>query len=339
MKNLLSHFPIIDLNQEEQGENMLQACMEHGFFYIDNRQGQEVDIQLVEELERKSQKFFQLPSSVKNKYAIEKSKSHRGYISVSSENWFYESGGFQPTLKENLFFASPSFLEKVGERGKKINDTDRNIYPLELGSEFELMIKQYVQKCWTIKDKILKHLAPYLDMQSIRNSKGLIREWKDAFSEPLWNSRLLCYLQQDKITLPPHTDRCVLTILHQAQKGGLQIWFKEQWVSLPPIKNTFMVNIGDVLQEWSAGLLKSTRHQVVYEGDSARYSLPFFVHLSKDCEIYSKSQNKWILHYQHLIQRQYNMYTYLREKVKNPSDCLEGMSSKEIDAFYQKVII
>lgn len=51
----------------------------------------------------------------------------------------------------------------------------------------------------------------------------------------------------------------------------------------PPI----LVNVGDLLSHWTAGLLKSTIHRVVFpkDGGDDRYSIAYFCHPSNDTRL------------------------------------------------------
>lgn len=334
-----SVIPIIDLNQEGSGEIMVKACREHGFFYIDNRKGQAIPISLVEEVKKKQEEFFALPLEVKEKYAMESSRFQRGYLGLTS-TYIQDADKEKKELSrpysrnESFVFGSPCFFNDV----KKTGIQDGNLYPTELGPEFETMIKQYTQSLWKVKDKILAHLAPYLCADKLRKGNTYIGEnWKEAFSEVLWALRLL-YYPAYKGTLSPHTDFGILTIVQQDQTGGLQIWFEEKWIDVNPIPNTFIVNIGDMLQEWSSGQLKSTRHRVVVDTEKPRYSWPFFVVTDKSCEMFSEKKKGWEFPYRHQTQRLYQFIKYLYDSVENPETCLEGKSPEEIDAFHQEVI-
>lgn len=48
------------------------------------------------------------------------------------------------------------------------------------------------------------------------------------------------------------------------------------WIEAPPIKNTFVVNIGDMLDIWTGGKYKATPHRVKNCSDRNRLSAPFF---------------------------------------------------------------
>ena len=72
----------------------------------------------------------------------------------------------------------------------------------------------------------------------------------------------------------PHSDFGLLTVLCQDQIGGLQIQdLKGDWLAVPPIPRTLVVNVGDLLQRWSNGLFRSTPHRVINTSGRERLSL------------------------------------------------------------------
>lgn len=74
-----------------------------------------------------------------------------------------------------------------------------------------------------------------------------------------------------------HTDLQCFTLLWQDNVGGLQVLTKDgQWVKVPPIPDTFVVNIGDFLMRLSNDRFKSTVHRVYNYAEEDRYSMPFF---------------------------------------------------------------
>lgn len=48
--------------------------------------------------------------------------------------------------------------------------------------------------------------------------------------------------------LPPHADPNAITILLQNEVPGLQVLHQGNWLSVNPVPNTFIVNIGDQIQ-------------------------------------------------------------------------------------------
>ncbi|TVY24022.1 UPF0676 protein, partial [Lachnellula hyalina] len=60
-----------------------------------------------------------------------------------------------------------------------------------------------------------------------------------------------------------HTDFGSLTLLWSQSVAGLQIKTKEAgWKYIPPVDGGIICNVGDAMQFWSAGYLKSTTHRV-----------------------------------------------------------------------------
>ena len=83
-----------------------------------------------------------------------------------------------------------------------------------------------------------------------------------------------------------HTDYGFLTLLYQDQTGGLQVKIPSedrsgfQWIEVPFIPGTHVVNLGDALEHYTHGRFKATPHRVIYHGRRAtgkpRLSFPYF---------------------------------------------------------------
>ena len=73
-----------------------------------------------------------------------------------------------------------------------------------------------------------------------------------------------------------HTDYGLLTILRQDMSGGLQVKTKSGWVAAPPIPNSFVCNIGDMLDRMTGGHYLSTPHRVRNLAGRHRLSFAFF---------------------------------------------------------------
>jgi isopenicillin N synthase-like dioxygenase len=73
-----------------------------------------------------------------------------------------------------------------------------------------------------------------------------------------------------------HTDYGLLTILKQDMSGGLEVKTKSRWVAASPIANSFVCNIGDMLDRMTGGHYLSTPHRVRNLTAHNRLSFPFF---------------------------------------------------------------
>ena len=74
--------------------------------------------------------------------------------------------------------------------------------------------------------------------------------------------------------------------LWQDDGDGLEIENKNgEWIGAPSIPDTFVINIGNVMQSWSGGRFSSTPHRVINRGGRDRYSIPFFVNPGADAPV------------------------------------------------------
>ncbi|KAK6117464.1 hypothetical protein DH2020_048791 [Rehmannia glutinosa] len=87
-----------------------------------------------------------------------------------------------------------------------------------------------------------------------------------------------CPLPDRCLGLGSHSDPHTLTILLQDEVGGLQVRDNQnQWVGIRPLPNSFIVNIGDTLEAWTNGRLKSVVHRAVVNEERNRLSVAYFI--------------------------------------------------------------
>jgi isopenicillin N synthase-like dioxygenase len=82
-----------------------------------------------------------------------------------------------------------------------------------------------------------------------------------------------------------HTDYGLLTILRQDASGGLQVKAGSDWIDADPIPNSFVCNIGDMLDRITGGLYLSTPHRVRNLSGHDRLSFPFFFDPNFNAEV------------------------------------------------------
>nr|BFE59292.1 2-oxoglutarate and iron-dependent oxygenase domain-containing protein [Dactylosporangium thailandense] len=96
---------------------------------------------------------------------------------------------------------------------------------------------------------------------------------------------------KDQLRKGEHTDWGTLTILLKDEAdAGLQVLDRDRrWVNVPSVPGSLVVNIGDLMAQWTNGRWASTVHRVVHTGDDTghddRYSVAFFHQPSYDALI------------------------------------------------------
>ncbi|MEL0006687.1 MAG: 2OG-Fe(II) oxygenase family protein [Luminiphilus sp.] len=81
----------------------------------------------------------------------------------------------------------------------------------------------------------------------------------------------------------PHEDINLLTLLPAADGPGLELKLRSgEWIEVPQRREQLIVNVGDMLQEATAGYLPSATHRVVasatHQRRQSRMSMPLFLH-------------------------------------------------------------
>ncbi|KAJ8448666.1 hypothetical protein Cgig2_010553 [Carnegiea gigantea] len=248
-----------------------QACIKHGFFLVVNHG---VDAELIKDAHNLMDDFFTQPLSQKQT-AQRKLGEHCGYASSFT-------GRFSSKLpwKETLSFQyTPSHdgPSSSSSSSKIVRDYFRN----NLGDNFDHLGRVYQEYCDAMSALSLGI------MELLGLSLGVDQQYfKDFFEGHDSVMRLNYYppCQRPDLTLGtgPHCDPTSLTILHQDQVGGLQVFVDGQWRSISPNFNAFVINIGDTFMALSNGRYKSCLHRAVVNNEKVRKSLAFFLCPSKD---------------------------------------------------------
>lgn len=278
MKNGISPvIPFIDLcelDEIEASTAIDNACRESGFFYV---AGHGIAPSLTAGMFDVMKEFFARPSDFKLRYHIRHSHPHqRGYVPFFEEN--LGEGSFAD-FKESYDLGvdlAPDHPDVVS--GKPFSAP--NVWP-EM-AQFRETVAAYHAEMVRLGDKLVRLTALGL---------GLNPDYFDsAMSDPVANLRLLHYPPRpvgvEIIGCGAHTDYGFLTILAQDDVSGLQIESDQGgWITIPPIADTFVVNLGDLLTRWTACRYRARRHQVTGGGSRDRYSIPFFLDPNVDAMI------------------------------------------------------
>ncbi|XP_049379954.1 gibberellin 20 oxidase 2-like [Solanum stenotomum] len=255
--------PLIDLIGDINSVSMLvkTACLNHGFFQVINHG---VDSKLINMAHAHVNHFFKLPLEVKLKVQ----KQHGslwGYSGAHAER-------FTSRLpwKETLSF---NFHENGGSNKSGIVV---DFFESSLGKEFEQMGLVFERYC-----KEMKRVGLVI-MEILGISLGVEKcYYKDFFKDTSSIMRCNFYptCQDPNLVLgtPPHCDPNSLTILHQDQVGGLEVFVDNKWKSVQPRHDALVINIGDTFTALSNGIYKSCLHRAIVKTQVERISLAFFL--------------------------------------------------------------
>ncbi|XP_049408429.1 probable 2-oxoglutarate-dependent dioxygenase SLC1 [Solanum stenotomum] len=114
-----------------------------------------------------------------------------------------------------------------------------------------------------------------------QNDEEMLKEFEDGSQLMAVNFYPPCPNPDLTLGMPPHSDYGFLTLLLQDEVEGLQVKCNDDWVTIQPIPNAFVVNVGDHLEIFSNGKYKSVLHRVLVNSLKSRisvaslHSLPF----------------------------------------------------------------
>jgi len=275
--------PLIDIaaliehgETELVGEKLLSAALNTGFFYIENHG---IDPQIIERAITASQNFFNLTKEEKQRVAV--NQQQRGWLAPGMANL---EGSKTHDLKEIFFIGPETWSKKIDAQRNSIPLITDNLWP-DFHPQLREAILPYYNAVCELGHKVLSALAVGLGEQS--------DFFKQRYQSPLGRGQLVYYPRssdedeaQERFGAASHTDFGVLTLLLQDHNGGLQVLNKqEEWIEAPPIENTFVCNIGDLLHRWTNDYLCSNFHRVINRSGNERFSMPIFFDPDPDVTI------------------------------------------------------
>jgi isopenicillin N synthase-like dioxygenase len=248
--------PVIDLRSADVPSQIESACTSTGFFYVS---GHDVPSSLMSDLDAAAREFFALPDTEKREIEMSRGgRAWRGWFPVGGE---LTSG--QPDLKEGLYFGSelpPGPLPLHGP----------NLFPRQVPALRPLVLT-YLTELTRVAQTVLRGVAQSLELPADYFSAGYT-------ADPTVLFRIFHYppAGNDGWGVGEHTDYGLLTLLLQDDNGGLQVHTPGGWVDAPPLQDTFVCNIGDMLERLTNGWYRSTPHRVRNTSGRDRLSFPFF---------------------------------------------------------------
>ena len=167
-----------------------------------------------------------------------------------------------------------------------------NLWPEE-PRELRGVYEGYVEGLKEVGTAVVRAMGEALGLPE-PGSEGVEGEDSEIFvrntERSFWVMRLIGYPPLDtpfhasasadieEFSCGEHTDYgCVTLLLADSTPGALQVLLKDgvTWVDADPVAGAFVVNIGDMVERWTNGIWKSTKHRVVHRGEGYRVTVPW----------------------------------------------------------------
>lgn len=244
-------------------QEVRRICHDVGFFQL---VGHGVSAEFIDEHIAQQRRFFALAEH--DKLAIDKSLSphFRGWERVGAEL----TGGV-PDLREQLDLSTEHPVRGLDLDPAYLRlDGPNQWIAEEVLPGFRTHMAEYFVTMGALADRLLEvfSVALGLEPDHLRSRFG---------ERPLSFVKLIDYppTPPDGAGVNPHHDAGFLTLLLQHDVGGLQVRTPEgAWIGVPPRRDVFVVNIGEMLQEMTGNYFVATTHRVI--ASEARQSSAWF---------------------------------------------------------------
>lgn len=281
-----SSIPVVDLEDLRAGgerrarfvETMGRALVDIGFFAVKNHEISREDIAAAYE---EARAFFSLPLDVKRRYEDPAKKAQRGFTSFGKE---HAKGMDAPDLKE---------FWQVGRTDVPDDHPVHrvfgpNVWPDEVAPGFRPTMTRLYQGLESLGRELLVLCAEYVDEDPAW--------YADAAREGDTILRVIHYppvppdAPASSIRAGAHEDINLITLLCGATAEGLELLQRDgTWLPVVAGHDEIIVDAGDMLQNVSNGLFKSTTHRVVRppneKANEPRFSMPCFLHPRGDVDL------------------------------------------------------
>lgn len=284
----LQHVPTIDLAPYFEGtaegkrkvaKEVDRACKDIGFLVITNHG---IPRQLIERVYNLSREFFNQPMAEKRKVDRPSPDMVRGYSAVAEESLSYSMEEAAPgDLKESFSIGPIDVPEDAYHRGPDAGPHFApNVWP-ETIDGFREAYSEYFGAMSDLARSLMRIFALALDLDE--------HFFDDKIDKEISMLRTLSYpnmgtrIEEGQMRAGAHTDYGSLTIVKPDDSpGGLQVRNQNgDWVDVPYVDGSFVVNIGDLMMRWTNDQWVSTLHRVVNppldaEATRPRQSIVFF---------------------------------------------------------------
>jgi isopenicillin N synthase-like dioxygenase len=207
--------------------------------------------------------FFALPRAAKQELALERSSHFRGYSEMHNERDWREQLHLGPELPPVA--GDEPFWRLQGP----------NLWPAD--AAWRVRMLEYLAQVESAGTRLLGSIAAAFGLAAevwLGDSPYVLMKCIGYHPQPGAHAR--------RQGVAAHLDFSLVTLTLQDDVGGLEVQRPSgEWVAVPPMRGTWLVNVGELLQFVTGGRLVATPHRVVNPSVScSRFSIPVFVNPS-----------------------------------------------------------
>lgn len=282
--------PVIDISGWDDGDPaaraeivaaVQQAATTYGFMQIT---GHGIPRELIDDMLAVNDEFFALPQDVKDAL-ISPPEVNRGYSGIGAESLAYSLGVEAP----------PDIFESFNIARDVVDETDPavmaerhrflapNVWPDDAMPSMRPRLNAYYDAVADLARTVTRIFAVALDMPE--------EFFVERCRHPIEVMRMIRYERQPGHPDPvegqqrmgAHTDYGIVTVLYADQVPGLEIVGPDgEWWPVQPADGAYVINLGDLLAEWTNDRWRSTVHRVAppparTDGPALRRSTAFFL--------------------------------------------------------------
>jgi isopenicillin N synthase-like dioxygenase len=289
--------PVIDIGGFDSGDSdtrrkiaqdVADAVETIGFLTVT---GHGVPADLMATMRDKFHEFYDLPMEEKRKSANPTKNLNRGYCPPGEQNVASKDDGIaRPDLREAYPFGRFDIPDDPYYRAPDAAYAyEANILP-DAVPQFHETAKHYYRAMEDLNLRMLRIFAAALEIDA--------DFFLNKFDRHASVLRGMNYFDQTEDPIPgqlrcaAHADYGTHTFLQiENAPGGLQVLSKAgRWIDVDPAPGTFVVNIGDLMMNWTNDRWLSNQHRVVnpptgQRQGTRRQSIAFFVQPNYDALI------------------------------------------------------
>uniref|UniRef100_A0A5B6YJ48 aminocyclopropanecarboxylate oxidase n=2 Tax=Davidia involucrata TaxID=16924 RepID=A0A5B6YJ48_DAVIN len=257
-------FPVINLeklNGEERAATMemiKDACENWGFFELVNHG---ISHELMDTVERLTKEHYKKCMEQRFKEMVASRDLEAVQSEINDVDW------------ESTFFLRHLPVSNISEIPDLEEDYRKAMKEFAVGLE-----------------KLAEHLLDML-CENLGLEKGYLKKALYGSKGPTFATKVSNYPPCPRPELiqglRAHTDAGGIILLFQDDKvSGLQLLKDGEWIDVPPMRHSIVINIGDQLEVITNGKYKSVLHRVLTQPDGNRMSIASFYNPGSDAVIY-----------------------------------------------------